>query len=623
MSLPKSLMRLAGATFLSIGLAACGGGGGNNDAGGGAGGGGPVVEDPTLPPVLTATVPAQNADQVDPLTAIEFVFNKNIDNNTVDENDIVLTASTGDVDVRFVGAADNRIRVLLDAPLPRGAAITVDLGDQFADTDGNAPESAFTLRFDTEDIVLQTSVPHENTNEKARLGTMKLGSNGDGMSVFRVGNGQLYYHRIVDGHPTGGATPFVTTTGNYVSPSSLSIATNGDAQVLYSTYTNNRWLLHVQRWDAVSETWASPLNFTPNALSQLREYTGDVDNLGGIVAWTEESINDSSKQAVAVAFPDASGFTADPTYLRLADAQRYSLNFDRSGTQSVLAWIEPDGNNGRRVAMVSHDRAAGFSSIQTRGTPGLFSSIRGVGASTSGYRYVLEAIRDANDDELLRLHVAGPGQVFGQPVLLYASARDLRGAKLVVNDAGVASVLFVTGGNEPGVWFRRYVPATGIEAPIDVTGKGRIAVSSSNRTIDLDMDETGNAIALASYNPEGNNEQEIAAAILPRVGTPRVGIVLDTARDRPTTPTVVIMRHPNTSVQLFWTHRVTGPLDYDIRTRRMGTNGVAGPLSYLSTDAEVVVSEPMGAFAPSGRGVFLWSELDVPQDNIRQLTFDQ
>ena len=622
MSLSKFLSRYFAVPILSLGLVACGGGGGGGED---PDAGGPVVVDPEVAPSLLFTTPANNASDVEIVAPIEFVFDKLIDPTTVTSADITATTSVGTLPTLAVGADGARIRVTPMSPLPRNALITIQLDATFTDTDGNAPESGAVLRFDTEEAIVGTAQAHEFLSADARLGALSLGANGSGMSMFRVPNGQLWYRRIEFGVPVGSPLRLVSQDASGIEERNLDVASNGDVQAAWRSYENSRNVLRLARWDAVSETWGTFLNLTPGALSQLREVSAEVDNFGGMVAWTEESTSDNTRQAIRVGFPEADGFMDEPITLRLADARRHGLKFERSGTQSVLAWMEGDAFGGLRVAYTSHDRVAGFGSITQGTAQGQVGRIFGVAVSSDGHRFVLLGTRDSSDPDRhsLALAVARPGEAFGAPQPLFAGTSDVSVARIVANDDGVAGVMFAREDGDRGIWLRRWIPATGFEAAVELTAVGQTPRGIESEAIDIKVDDIGNIVALASHASEfGRLEQVISAALLPRIGAPRLGIVLDRAEESPTGPRVRILVHPNTSSQMVWTHRAEGLSNYDVRTRRLATNGVAGPIEYYETDSELVVSELRGGFAPSGRGLLIWSLLDTT-DDVRQILFDQ
>jgi len=617
MFFPKPRTRLLAAFVLSLGLTACGGGGGNNA--GDAGNAGPG-NDPTQPPTVVSTLPVDGAVGVDPLASIQFVMNEDIDPASISAASVIIDSPDADVAAPRRSVNGNVITFVLATPLPRGARVTARLLAGALDSEGDALENDFVFSFDVEEAREIASQPHEGTSLATRVGALKLGSNGNGMSIMRTNTGTLLYRRILDGRPSGNSLTVVTSNASNVSQDNLDIASNGDAQISWLSYENSRRILRVKRWDAVSQTWAQSLTLTPSPLSEVNEFRSEINNAGGMIAWTEQSVSDNSKQALFVAFPEANGDLDEPYGLRLATTRRIGLRLNRSGTESVIAWSEADATSGYRVAVVSHHQVTGFGSIQTLTAQDRISKVIDAKASVSGYRFVLYKTRDADDvtKDALFLAVAKPTESFGQPTRLFTGTGGLSTAKLVVNDAGIASVVYALTDSQPGVWFRRYIPTTGLEAAIEITGVAKAPGGSASKAVDVSIDSVGNAVVLASHPGVGSYEQVIVAGVISRLAAPVVGIRLDVARRAPSSRSVQIARHPNTSTQLFWAHKdAVNLLDYDLRSRRMAPNGVFGPIDYFSADADVVVSGTLSAFAPSGNGLVLFTELFSPIYEVR------
>ncbi|MCP5070611.1 MAG: Ig-like domain-containing protein [bacterium] len=622
MFFPKPRTRLLAAFALSLGLAACGGGGGNDPAENGNAGPG---NDPTQPPTVVSTLPVDGAAGIDPLASIQFVMNEDIDPASINAASVIIDSPDADVAAPRGRVNGNVITFVLEAPLPRGARITARLLAGALDSQGDALENDFAFRFDVEQVREIASQGHETSTLATRVGALRLGSNGNGMSIMRTDAGALLYHRILDGRPSGTALPIVISNATNVNQDNLDIASNGDAQISWLSYENSRRILRVKRWDAVSQTWAQSLTLTPSPLSEVNEFSSEINDAGGMIAWTEQSVSDTSKQAVFVGFPEANGDMDEPYGLRLATARRFGLRFDRSGTESVIAWGEADTSSGYRVAVVSHHQVTGFGSIQTLTAQGQISTVVDAKASSSGYRFLLYKTRDAADanKDALFLAVAKPTESFGLPTRLFAGTGDLSAAKLVVNDAGIASVVYALTDGQPGVWFRRYIPTTGFETAIEITGVAEAPGGSASRGVDVSIDSVGNAVVLASHPGGGSYRQVIVAGVISRVSAPIVGIRLDVAMRAPASRDVQIVRHPNTSTQLFWAHKdAVDPLDYDLRSRRMAPNGVFGPIDYYSADADVVVSGTRAAFAPSGNGLVVFTELFSPIYEVRHALLD-
>ena len=535
MNFPKPRMRLLAAFVLSLGLAACGGGGGNDSVADPVNG--DPIADPAIPPSVISTVPVDGAIGVDPLTQIRFVMDQPIDDDSFASDSVLLTSP----DVAAPLAAP---RVFVDGatiivtptnPLPRGARIDVRLVEGILDTDGDALLADFAFSFDAEDFTEVQAQAHEQETEKARANALKLGANGNGMSVFRVDGSDLFYHRIVDGRPTGTALPIIRGGASAVRQENLDIASNGDAQISWLSRENSRNVLRVKRWDSVSQTWANSLNLTPSVLSEVNEFRSEIDNFGGMVAWTLQSTSDNTKQAVFVGFPEAGGDMDEPRGLRLADARRRQLRLSRSGTTSVIAWSEADAFGGYRVAMVSHDRVTGFSQVQNPTAQGRNASIIDAEASSNGYRFVLYSTEDQADADksTLQLSVAKPGESFGLPLSLFVGSSKLRGAKLVVNDLGVAAVLYGREDGQPGTWFRRYIPGGGFEDAIEITAAEEAPTGTGADQLDVDIDDVGNAYALVSHRGPRTFRQQVTAAVISRLAAPRLGILVDTAAQAP------------------------------------------------------------------------------------------